>query len=410
MPRPISATISLPALSHNLNVVRQRLTRAALARAGAGAARADEARPDAARPDAARPDAARPDAARPDTVPAAPSIWAVIKANAYGHGIERAVRAFAAADGLAMLDLDEAVRCREAGWAGPILLLEGCFDPADLQVVSEYQLGVALHRREQLDLLARARLPHAPAVWLKINTGMNRLGFPPDDYAAVYAYALELQQQGLLGEVGKMTHFANADGEPGVAAQWETFQRATATLPGPVSVANSAATLRYPQITLAHGDQAHWVRPGCCLYGVTPFADTDAASLGLLPAMALRSKIIGVQDLRRGDEVGYGGLFRADAPMRVGVVACGYADGYPRHAVTGTPVVVAGVRTRVLGRVSMDMLVVDLAPVPGAGVGSPVSLWGGDGPAVDEVANAAGTIGYELVCALAPRVPVVVEH
>jgi alanine racemase len=377
MPRPIYASISVAALAHNLAVVRLHLDQAAHAASGTAAAPL-----------------------------APPSIWAVIKANAYGHGIEQAVQGFSQAQGLAMLDLSEAVRCREAGWDGPILLLEGFFEPADLDILDRYHLTTAVHTSEQLDILAQARLTRRPDVFLKLNTGMNRLGFSPDTYRAAYTRALHLQQQGILGSVGKMTHFANADGPQGIASQMDVFRRITADLPGPVSVSNSAATLRYPDISLARDDHGSWVRPGICLYGATPFADADAASFGLRPAMALSSKVIATQQLRAGDAVGYGSLFRADAPLRVGIVACGYADGYPRHCSTGTPVSVAGVRTRLLGRVSMDMLTVDLTPVPQADVGAHVALWGGEGPSVDEVAQAAGTIGYELLCALAPRVAV----
>lgn len=371
MPRPIQAFISQSALAHNLDVVRRTLDHAAQAAGGS-----------------------------------APSIWAVIKANAYGHGIEAAVAGFSAAQGLAMLDLSEAVRCREAGWGGPILLLEGFFEPADLDIVDRYHLAVTVHTREQFDMLARARLSRRIDIMLKLNTGMNRLGFSPAAYASAHARARQLHDQGVLGSIGKMTHFACADGAQGVAEQLQAFNDATQALPGPVSVCNSAATLRYPEIAVARDHQPHWVRPGICLYGASPFADVPAGSLGLRPAMSLRSRLIGVQHLAAGAEVGYGAIFRADRPMRVGVVACGYADGYPRHAPTGTPVVVGGVRTRLVGRVSMDMLMVDLDPVSAAEVGTPVSLWGQDGPAVDEVAAAAGTIGYELLCALAPRVPV----
>lgn len=367
MPRPIFATVSRHAFSHNLDVVRRRL-------------------------DAARPDGGR---AR---------IWAVIKANAYGHGIERAVAGFARADGLAMLDLSEAVRCREAGWTGPILLLEGIFEAADLDAVGRYGLTTAVHHADQLALLRQARLPRAVDVFLKLNSGMNRLGFSPDAYAGAHAGLAALQAEGRLGQVGHMTHFSTADTAEGIGAQLEVFRRATAGLSGPVSLCNSAASLRYPEVA---GD---WARPGIALYGATPFADESAESLGLVPAMALKSRLIGTQELRAGDAVGYGGMYRAEGPMRVGVVACGYADGYPRHAPTGTPVVVDGVRTRLLGRVSMDMLAVDLGPVPRAQAGAPVTLWGDEGLSVDDVATAAGTIGYELLCAVAPRVPMHFEE
>lgn len=369
MPRPISATISAAALAHNLRTVQKHL-----------AAHAGEARP--------------------------PSVWAVIKANAYGHGIETAVRGFSAAQGLAMLDLDEAVRCREAGWGGPILLLEGFFEPADIDVLDRYHLTCAIHHAEQFSMLSHARPRRRLDVFLKLNTGMNRLGFTPADFGAAYVRAQSLRDQSVLGTVGKMTHFAHADGAEGVQEAHGVFTRITQGLPGPVSVCNSAAALRYPELAFGPAGQQHWVRPGICLYGGSPFFGKAASVYNLVPAMTLRSRIIAVQPLVAGDRVGYAGLFRAGGPMRVGVVACGYADGYPRHAPTGTPVVVDGVRTRVIGRVSMDMLMVDLDPVPGAGVGSPVVLWGEGGPTVDEVAEAAGTIGYELLCALAPRVPV----
>ncbi|ARP86072.1 alanine racemase [Bordetella genomosp. 9] len=376
MPRPISVTISVSALAHNLAVVQRHLEQAAAAARGRG------------------------DACK------TPSIWAVIKAHGYGHGTAQAARGFANANGLAMLDLAEAVECREAGWTKPILLLEGFFEPADLEILDRYRLTSVVHTREQLDMLAGYRPSRPLNVFVKLNSGMNRLGFAPQAYRDAFARAQALREQGVLGAVGRMTHFANADAPEGVASQLEVFQRTAGDLPGPVSLSNSAATLRYPEIALARPDGESWVRPGICLYGASPFFDTDAATFGLRPAMSLRSQIIAVQHLQPGDAVGYGSLFTADRPLRTGVVACGYADGYPRHAGTGTPIVVAGVRTRVLGRVSMDMLCVDLTPVPDAGIGAPVSLWGADGPSVDEVAQAAGTIGYELLCALAARVPV----
>lgn len=371
MPRPISATVSVSALAHNLATVRHHLEQTAAAASG---------------------------------LP--PSIWAVIKANAYGHGIEQAVTGFSKAQGLAMLDLDEAVRCREAGWGGPILLLEGFFKPSDLDLVDRYHLSTTVHNREQLDMLARARFTRRVDVMLKLNSGMNRLGFSPAAYPAAHERAMLLQQQGTLGSVGKMTHFACADGPQGVTEQLAVFNSVTHKMPGAISVCNSAATLRFADIAVSTPAQTHWVRPGICLYGASPFADAEATSFGLKPAMTLSSEIIAVQELKAGDSVGYGAIFRAECPMRVGIVACGYADGYPRHATTGTPVVVAGIRTQLLGRVSMDMLIVDLDPIPAAGVGAPVVLFGEDGPSVDEVAMAAGTIGYELLCALAPRVPV----
>jgi alanine racemase len=237
------------------------------------------------------------------------------------------------------------------------------------------------------------RLP----VYLKLNTGMNRLGITP---AQLPAARRELATSHAIGAVTLMTHFAEADGGRGIAAQMERFVQMSEGWTCPVSLANSAAILRHPQ---AAGD---WVRPGIMLYGSSPFADESAAELGLQPVMTLESRIIGVQEIAVGERVGYGGLFVAERPTRVGIVACGYADGYPRHAPSGTPILVAGQRSETLGRVSMDMLACDLTDFPEAGVDSPVTLWG-DGLPADEVAASAGTISYELFCALAQRVPVV---
>ncbi len=334
-------------------------------------------------------------------------VWAVVKADAYGHGIERVWSAVRAADGIALLDLAEAERVRDLGWRGPILLLEGVFEPRDLELCSRLGLWHVVHCDAQIDWLS-AHKTHAPhRVFLKMNSGMNRLGFTPERYRAAWARLSALPQ---AGEVSLMTHFSDADGERGIAHQVAAFQQATRDLAGERSICNSAALLR-------HGLEAEvrldWVRAGIALYGGAPdHPARKAADWQLAPAMTLASRLIAVQHLRDGDTVGYGSAFTAPGPMSVGVVACGYADGYPRHAPTGTPVLVDGVRTRVVGRVSMDMLTVDLTPVPSAGIGSAVTLWGhGPGGAllpIDEVAEAAGTIGYELMCALAPRVPVAV--
>ncbi|MBV6274160.1 alanine racemase [Alcaligenaceae bacterium CGII-47] len=370
MPRPILAAISVAALSHNLNTVGQLLEQDV----SIGIQR--------------------------------PSIWAVIKADAYGHGIDRALSGFALADGLAMLDLNEAVHCREAGWSGPLLLLEGFFEPEDIRVLDQYRISIVIHTNEQLDMLENSQVVHAVDACIKLNTGMNRLGFQQTEYSTAFARAQDLQNDGVLGLVGKMTHFACADDDPlATEAQLEVFNRVTDGLPGRVSVCNSAATLTpgFAAQVAPHAEQ--WVRPGICLYGASPFADRSAAQMGLRPAMTLRSELISVRTIAAGEQVGYGYRYTATRAMKIGVVACGYADGYPRHAPNGTPIVVDGVRTQLIGRVSMDMLAVDLTPVPAAHVGSPVILWGIDGPSVDEVAQACGTIGYELLCAVAPRVP-----
>ena len=331
--------------------------------------------------------------------------WAVIKANAYGHGQWRAVTALRdSADGFALLECEQAVALREAGVSQPILLLEGIFSRRDARAVVDLGLTSVVHCPEQLEMLLAAAGPTAPlSLYLKLNTGMNRLGL---NAAGLHAVRERLAGRPGL-ELTLMTHFAEADGGRGIDWQRDRFQTMAADWRGPVSLGNSAVILRHPA---AGGD---WVRPGIMLYGASPFAEVSAQSLGLQPVMALESVIIAVQEIQGGERVGYGGSFTAERPMRVGIVACGYADGYPRHAPTGTPIAVCGHRTRTLGRVSMDMLACDLSDIPEAGIGAPVSLWGpgraGEVPA-DEVAAAAGTIAYELFCAVAPRVPVTVDE
>lgn len=351
MPRPIRATISAGALAHNLRI----------ARTHAGRAR----------------------------------IWAVIKANAYGHGLERAARALGAADGFAVLDFAEAERLRRAGVTQPILMLEGIFTATDVPLLNEYALTPVIHHPRQIELLGALARP--VDVYFKVNSGMNRLGFTTANVQAGYQ---ALRAHPRVNTVTLMTHFADADGATGVSAQLERFAALTEAFSGPRSLANSAALVRFPE---THAD---WVRPGIMLYGCSPFADRSAEALGLKPAMTLASEIIATQELARGEGVGYGLGYRAEREMRIGVVACGYADGYPRHAGAGTPVLVNARRTRVVGRVSMDMITVDLSDMPQAGVGAPVTLWG-EGLSADEVAAAAGTLSYELLCAAAPRVPVV---
>jgi alanine racemase len=330
-------------------------------------------------------------------------VWAVVKANAYGHGIERVFDALRAADGFALLDLAEAERVRASGWRGPVLLLEGCFEPRDLELCSRLNLWHTVHREAQIDWLAAHKTEQPHRVFLKLNSGMNRLGFAPQGYRAGWARLNALPQ---VDEISLMTHFSDADGAGGVQAQLAVFEQASDGLPGERTLANSAALLRH-----AKAAAADWVRPGIMLYGGAPDHPLhNAAHWQLRPTMTLRSQIIGEQHLRIGDTVGYGSTFIAERPLRIGVVACGYADGYPRHAASGTPVLVGGTRTCTVGRVSMDMITVDLTALPQAIVGSEVTLWG-SGPQgavlpIDEVAHAAGTVGYELMCALAPRVPV----
>jgi alanine racemase len=358
MPRQLVATIHTSALQHNLGVVRKSAPHS--------------------------------------------KVWAVVKANAYGHGLARGMRAFESADGLALIEVEGAVALRELGWKKPVLLLEGFFEATDVPLLAKHGIETAVHCNEQIDMIERSGIASQINVYLKLNSGMNRLGFTQERFRDAYARLRALPQ---VGKIGFMTHFANADdarntGMP-LDEQVRRFHAATEGLSGERSLSNSAAVLIHPELA------ADWVRPGIMLYGGTPGGGT-AESFELQPAMTLTSEIIGIQHLKAGDAVGYGSRFIADKPMTIGVVACGYADGYPRHAPTGTPVLVDGVKTRTVGRVSMDMITVDLTDVPGAHVGSKVTLWG-KGLPIDEVANAAGTIGYELMCAVAQRVRIVEE-
>jgi len=353
MPRPISATLSLSALSQNLQVIR-------------GVA--------------------------PNS-----KVWSVVKANAYGHGIERMWTGLSATDGFGLLDFKEAILLRESGWQGPILLLEGFFCAEDLVLVDQHRLTTAVHSDWQIEALSKAT-PAAPInIYLKINSGMNRFGFKPAQVEAVWHKLNALPQ---VGEITLMSHFAHADGPEGVEGQMQQILAAGETISGPRSLANSAATLWYPH---THYD---WIRPGIILYGASPSGKwRDIADSGLKPVMTLRTEIIATQLLQAGDRVGYSGKYRASQSQRIGIIACGYADGYPRHAPSGTPVWIDGVLTTTLGTVAMDVIMVDLTPCPQAEIGSVVELWGENLP-VDDVATAAGTLGYELLTALAPRVPV----
>ncbi len=330
-------------------------------------------------------------------------LMSVVKADGYGHGLMRTAEALAATDGFALLDVRDAVLLREAGHRQTILLLEGFFGEDDLALVAKYELTCVIHRSGQIAMLDAYPGRRSLDVWLKVNSGMNRLGFIPQQVAQAME---QLRRHRAVRDITLMTHFANADDARGIAEPLGVFDRVAASYRVARSLANSAALLRYPE---THGD---WVRPGIMLYGASPFSPSaegqlSARHLGLKPAMTLSSSIIAVQELQAGDEVGYGALFRAQHSMRIGIVACGYADGYPRHAPNGTPILVDGQRTTTLGRVSMDMLYVDLSALPRADVGSRVVLWG-EGMPIDEVACAAGTVSYELMCALTTRVPVVV--
>jgi len=323
-------------------------------------------------------------------------IMAVIKANAYGHGLLHAAKALKNADGFAISELGAAIRLRNAGFHHPILLLEGFFSTEELAQFKKYQLSAVIHHKMQLEMLLASE-HKGLEVFIKLNTGMNRLGFAPKEFP----YALQsLKTCPAINRVTLMTHFADADdptGEGEVNKQLRCFNTLTAGLNQPRSLANSAAIIRYPQ---THHE---WVRPGIMLYGASPLTEKTAAELGLQPVMTVSSRLIATQNLKAGDRVGYGGLFQAIHPMRVGIVACGYADGYPRHAPTGTPVLVNGQQTRTIGRISMDMMAVDLSHIKNSEINCPVVLWG-KGQPVDEIAHSADTVSYELLCALAPRV------
>ncbi len=365
MPRPILATIHTAAVQHNL-------------------ARARQAAHDA-------------------------KLWCVVKANAYGHGIENVFEGMRAADGFALIELSEAERIRNLGWRGPILLLEGVFDARDLELCSRLGVWHAVHCDQQIDWLAAHKTQQPHRVFLKMNSGMNRLGFTPDRYRSAWARLNALTQ---VDEISFMTHFSDADTPKGISAQLAVFDEATRDLPGERCICNSATMLRNPDMPA--NERGDWVRGGILLYGSAPdYPEKTAEDWGLQPTMTLSTKVIGTQTLKVGDTVGYGSKFTADKPMRIGVVACGYADGYPRHCGTGTPVLVNGQRSRLVGRVSMDMITVDLTDIPDAGFGSEVTMWGraanGAVLSIDEVAQAAGTVGYELMCAVAPRVSKVTD-
>lgn len=323
---------------------------------------------------------------------------AVIKANAYGHGAVHCARALCnEADGFAVSSLEEAMQLRDAGIAQPILLLEGFFAEGELQCIAEQDLSLVVHAQWQVDVLLAATLPCALHVWLKMDSGMHRLGLLPKDYQHAYR---QLSGHKNVASIVPMTHLANADNldSDHSTQQVALFQASLAEL-GPChssSLANSAALLAWPQLQPMLHNQQHWSRPGIMLYGAHPIL--DARQLPVLePVMQFSSRIIAVRHLEKGDAIGYGSLYKAEQAMRVGVVACGYADGYPRSAKTGTPIAVDGHMTQLLGRVSMDMLYVDLTAIPLADIHSHVELWGKQVSA-NSVAQSAGTIAYELFC------------
>lgn len=328
-------------------------------------------------------------------------VLAVIKANGYGHGLVEVARCLAGADALAVARLEEAVALREADITLPIVLLEGVFDAASLAEAARRGFELVVHDASQLALLEAAPATQRHTVWLKLDSGMNRLGFAPAGFRAACARLQALG--GKLDTLRLMTHMASADlpGEAQTSAQLARFAEACAGRMEEVSIANSATLFSRPD---AHGD---WVRPGLCLYGASPFADREGHDLGLVPAMRLASTVIALHDVARGEGVGYGATWRALRDSRIAIVAAGYGDGVPWTLPSGTPVWIDGRQWPLAGRVSMDMIAVD---VTGSGVrqGDPVVLWGPELP-VERMAAAAGSIAWQLLCAVAERVPRVVS-
>ena len=354
MSRLIRAVIDTHALRHNLSVIRAR----------AGSAR----------------------------------VMAVVKANAYGHGLVPTALALGQADAFAVARLEEGLALRAAGITAPIVLLEGVFSAAQLQEAAHHGLELVVHDALQIELLEQMRGTHRFVLWIKIDTGMNRLGFPTAEFAAALERVRRLTPAPL--EIRLLTHLAcaNERDEGMTQAQLARFRQATRGLEYAVSIANSAGLFG----TVRLG--CDWVRPGLALYGASPFADGSATDLALKPVMTLASSVIAVRRVARGESVGYGGAWVAQADSLIAIIAAGYGDGLHRSLAGGTPVLVDGERAPLAGRVSMDMLAVDVSALREVHVGTPAVLWG-PGLPVDEVARHAGTIPYELLCSVSQRVP-----
>lgn len=351
------------------------------------------------RPVRARVDAAalRHNLSRVKALAPRSEVMAVVKADAYGHGLVWAAQQLRQADAFAVAGVDEAISLREAGIYQPICLLSGFFGSDELVLLSAYRLSPALHSLDQVRQLANARLPHPVTVWLKLDTGMHRLGLQPQQLDKAMA---TLRDSDAVSDVNLMTHFACADDEtsPATHDQIKQFAEVSAGFEGRASLANSAGICAWPD------SHQQTVRPGIMLYGSSPLMTRSAADLDLRAVMTLESRLIAVRDLKEGDRVGYGGDWQCPRDMRIGVIACGYGDGYPRHAPAGTPVLVNGRAAPLAGRVSMDLITVDLSGHMEARVDDTVVLWGENLP-VDGIAMAAGTISYELLCQVTSRVP-----
>lgn len=341
--------------------------------------------------------ALRANLARVRSVAPRSRVLAIIKANGYGHGILHVARALAGADGFGVARLEEGIALRGAGFAQRIVLLEGVFDATQLARAAGHDFDLVVHSPEQVALLEHWQGAHAFRVWVKVDSGMHRLGFRPEDFAAAVGRLRACP--GARQPLNFMTHLANADARDVVVTehQLDLFSRLTAGEPGERSMANSAGVFGFGS---ARGD---WVRPGLALYGASPFTDTDAVSLGLVPAMSLVTRIIALKRVVAGEAVGYGGTWRAPREALLAIAAAGYGDGYPRNAANGTIVLVNGAAARVAGRVSMDMMAIDVTDLPRPAVGDPVLLWGPGAP-VECAAAGAGTIAYELLCGVSQRV------
>lgn len=329
-------------------------------------------------------------------------VMAVVKANGYGHGLLNVTGVVDDADGFGLARLEEALEVRAGGVNARLLLLEGFFRTEDLPLLVEHDIDTVVHHESQLDMLESAQLKKPVTVWLKVDSGMHRLGFHPQEFEQVYQRLLA--NANVAKPVHLMTHFSCAD-EPEkdvTSAQMARFNELVGGLPGDKTLANSAGVLYWP------ASQADWIRPGIALYGVSPVAGDLGVNHGLQPAMALMSQLIAVREHKAGESVGYGAYWTSSRDTRLGVVAIGYGDGYPRNAPEGTPVLINGRRVPIVGRVSMDMLTVDLGPEANDKVGDAAMLWGPDLP-VEEVAEQIGTIAYELVTKLTPRVAVCLD-
>ncbi len=352
MSRPAKVHIHLSALKHNLNIIRERAPNS--------------------------------------------KVMAIIKADAYGHGIARVAKKLSDADAFGVACIEEAISLRNAGIEKNIILLEGMYAESEIELIAKHRFELVIHDVSQIEMLEASNINAKLKVWIKIDTGMHRLGFSPNDFNEAYERLNQLSN--IDRPLRLMTHLATAnERDPELTFQQiRCLNELTSELSLEKTIANSAAVLNIEE---SHGD---WIRPGLMLYGISPFSDTTGADHNLKPVMTLKSKLIAVKQLKTGDPVGYGASWCCPENMPIGIVAAGYGDGYPRHAISGTPLLVNGERCSLIGRASMDMLAVDLRNQPAAKVGDPVVLWGQDLP-VEEIARSANTIPYQLLCAVHKR-------